>query len=100
MNITSKNFQQHFLPIIKHQIHRRSIQTFFLITTSSKYVEANFFQNDVTLLSFHPRHQNQPVINEINNYPTRQMLPESGSFVGFFLRRKVIELETSDLNRY
>ena len=100
VDINSKNFQQHLLPIMKHQIHHRSIQTFFLITTNSKYGGKYPFQNEVTLLSFHQRHQNQLVINEMNNYPNRQMLPESGSFLGFFLRRKVIELETSDIIRY
>ena len=100
VDIDSKSFQHHLLPAMMYQTRQRSGQTFFLITTNSKYVEKHLFQDDVAFLSFHPHHQTQLLTNEVNNYQNHEMLPESGSFLGFFLRRKVIGLETSDLNRY
>ena len=99
VDITANTFQQQFLPVMKDLIRcDRRIQTFIIFTARSECGETPPIQ-DIAFLSFHPSDQHMFLFNESANYHTRHLLPESASFLGFFLRRKVIGLETSDMNR-
>ena len=59
--------------------------------------ETQFANDHISVLSFHPTDRNRtPHSDGHENFHNRQLLPESSSFIGFYLRRKVIEMETSD----
>ena len=99
VDLNSIYIRREFLPLVRHQVQKPNTQTFFIITTNSKYEGSPLLRDEVALLSFHKVRQTDVIGNDISRYQKRQILPESGSFLGFFLRRKVIELETSDINR-
>ena len=101
VDIFAKSFQSQFLPIMKDLIRDKYFQNFFLITsTNFESGQENKFPDDTAYLSFHPHDQQNLLIKETTNSHNHRLLPESASFLGFFLRRKVIGLETCDLNRY
>ena len=86
---------------MKDLIHDKYFQNFFLVTsTNFESDQDKKFADDTAYLSFHPHDQQNLLIKEATNSHNHRLLPESASFLGFFLRRKVIGLETSDLNRY
>ena len=85
---------------MKDLIRDKYFQNFFLITSINfECGKGNNFPEDTAFFSFHPHDQQKLLMNEMIHQQNRRLLPESASFLGFFLRRKVIGLETSDLNR-
>ena len=89
-----------FLPLMRRQVQKPNTQTYFIITTNSKYEGSCLLHDEIAVLSFHQVRQNSLTgSNDITRYEKRQILPESGSFLGFFLRRKVVGLETRNINR-
>ena len=100
VDILAKSFQKQFLPVMKDLIRDKYFQNFFLVTsTNLECGQGTNFSEDTAFLSFHPHDQQKLLMNEMTHRQNRRLLPESASFLGFFLRRKVIGLETSDLNR-
>ena len=98
-NVNAQSFQKHFLPGIKELIGRNRPRMFFLVTTTDSIddAETQFPTDQISVLSFHPTDRNPTSHSDgQENFHNRQLLPESSSFIGFYLRRKVIEMETSD----
>ena len=98
-NVNAQSFQKHFLPGIKELIGRNRPRMFLLVTTTDSIddAETQFSTDQISVLSFHPTNRNRTAHSDGHeNLHNRQLLPESSSFIGFYLRRKVIEMETSD----
>ena len=98
-DVNAQSFQKHFLPGIKELIGRNRPRMFLLVTTTDSIddVETQFSTDQISVLSFNPTDQSYtPHSDGHENFNNRQLLPESSSFIGFYLRRKVIEMETSD----
>ena len=101
VDINTKSFQRETFPILQALHSEKNYQTLFMITTNSKcVVEPHLMQDAISFLTFHPHGQPQKVLNKANVHQAHPLLPESTSFLGFYLRRKVIGLETSDIQRY
>ena len=98
-DVNALSFQKHFLPGIKELIGRSRPRMFLLVTTTDSIdnAETQFATDQISVLSFHPTDRTYtPHSDGHDNFNNRQLLPESSSFIGFYLRRKVIEMETSD----
>ena len=98
-DVNAQSFQKNFLPGIKKLIGCNRSRMFLLVTTTDSIDDADiqFVSDQISVLSFHPTDRNRTGHSDGNeNLHNRQLLPESSSFIGFYLRRKVIEMETSD----
>ena len=98
-DVNTQSFQKHFLPGIKKLIGCNRPRMFLLVTTTDIRDDADtqIVSDQIAVLSFHPTDQNcTPHSDGHENFHNRQLLPESSSFIGFYLRRNVIEMETSD----
>ena len=98
-DVNAQSFQKNFLPGIKELIGRNRPRMYLLVTTRDSIddAETQFATDQISVLSFHPTDRNYtPHSDGHENFNNRQLLPESSSFIGFYLRRKVIEMETSD----